>query len=42
MGVREILEWGLFPHVSLNAARVARALGGKTVLITGASFGIGE
>lgn len=42
MGVRAVLEWVLFPHVSLSDARLARALGGKTVLITGASFGIGE
>lgn len=42
MGARTILESILFPRVSLSAKRLERALNGKTVLITGASFGIGE
>lgn len=42
MGVRAILEWVLFPRVRLSPARLEQALRGKTVLITGASFGIGE
>ncbi|HEX9932097.1 MAG TPA: SDR family NAD(P)-dependent oxidoreductase [Allosphingosinicella sp.] len=42
MGVRAVLEWVLFPRVRLSPAQVERALRGKTVLITGASFGIGE
>ena len=39
---RAFLDWLLFPRVSLGEARLRRALAGKTVLITGASFGIGE
>ena len=39
---RAFLEWLLFPRVSLSEARLRRALAGKTVLITGASYGIGE
>lgn len=42
MGVQSILEWALFPRVRLRAKRLERALAGKTILITGASFGIGE
>lgn len=42
MGAREILEWALFPRISLSPARLRRGLAGKTVLVTGASFGIGE
>jgi NAD(P)-dependent dehydrogenase (short-subunit alcohol dehydrogenase family) len=42
MGVRAFLEWVLFPRVSLSDAALERALRGKTILITGASFGIGE
>lgn len=42
MGARAILEWILFPRVSLSGKRLERALRGKTILITGASFGIGE
>ena len=37
-----VLEALLFPPVSVSPARLERALRGKTVLITGASFGIGE
>jgi len=32
----------LFPHVKLNIDRLHRKLQGKTVVITGASYGIGE
>lgn len=32
----------LYPSVILNKAKVATALKGKTILVTGASFGIGE
>jgi len=39
---RAFLEWLLFPRVSLSEARLKRALADKTILITGASFGIGE
>jgi len=42
MGARAFLEWLLFPRVSLSDARLRRSLAGRTVLITGASFGIGE
>ncbi|MEA3041355.1 MAG: hypothetical protein QOC65_844 [Sphingomonadales bacterium] len=42
MGARTILERILFPRVSLNKERLERALRGRTVLITGASYGIGE
>jgi NAD(P)-dependent dehydrogenase (short-subunit alcohol dehydrogenase family) len=42
MGVRAVLEWVLFPRVRLKPERLDWALRGKTVLITGASFGIGE
>jgi short-subunit dehydrogenase len=37
-----ILERLLFPPVRLDRRRLRRAVAGKTVLITGASFGIGE
>jgi NAD(P)-dependent dehydrogenase (short-subunit alcohol dehydrogenase family) len=40
--LRRTLERLLFPQVSFDAARLRRALGGRTVLVTGASFGIGE
>jgi NAD(P)-dependent dehydrogenase (short-subunit alcohol dehydrogenase family) len=40
--MRRLLERLLFPRVRLDAARAERALRGKTVLVTGASFGIGE
>jgi NAD(P)-dependent dehydrogenase (short-subunit alcohol dehydrogenase family) len=40
--MRRLLEWLLFPRARLDPAELQRALGGKTVLITGASFGIGE
>ena len=36
------LEHLLFPATRFNQSRLQRALAGKTVLITGASFGIGE
>lgn len=36
------LEYLLFPPVSLNRERLKVHLSGKTILITGASFGIGE
>jgi NAD(P)-dependent dehydrogenase (short-subunit alcohol dehydrogenase family) len=39
---RGILEGVLFPPVGLPKARLERTLRGRTVLITGASFGIGE
>jgi FlaA1/EpsC-like NDP-sugar epimerase len=42
MGERQIIEWFAFPPVSVSHARLRRALAGKIVLITGASFGIGE
>jgi len=42
MGARTVLERILFPHVSVDRKRLERALRGRTVLITGASFGIGE
>jgi NAD(P)-dependent dehydrogenase (short-subunit alcohol dehydrogenase family) len=42
VGVREVLEWVLFPPAPLSRARLRRGLAGKTVLVTGASFGVGE
>jgi short-subunit dehydrogenase len=42
MDTRAFLEWTLFPRVSLSQEQLERELRGKTVLITGASFGIGE
>jgi len=42
MAARAILEWVLFPRASLSRKALERALRGKTILITGASFGIGE
>lgn len=36
------LEPLLFPPISLNTGKLARRIGGKTILITGASSGIGE
>jgi len=42
VGPRVLLEWILFPRVTISPARLERALRGKTVMITGASFGIGE
>ena len=39
---RSLLERILFPRVALDMEAVERALRGKTVLVTGASFGIGE
>jgi NAD(P)-dependent dehydrogenase (short-subunit alcohol dehydrogenase family) len=39
---RRFLEFILFPRVTLGARALAAALRGKTVLVTGASFGIGE
>lgn len=42
MGARQVLEAILFPRVALDPARLRERLAGKTVLITGASFGIGE
>lgn len=37
-----LLERVLFPSVRLDPAVVRRALAGRTVMVTGASFGIGE
>src|SRR5260370_29875328 len=37
-----LLSWFVNPHVILNPSRLRSAVSGKTVLITGASFGIGE
>ncbi|MCY7347668.1 MAG: SDR family NAD(P)-dependent oxidoreductase [Pyrinomonadaceae bacterium] len=37
-----LLEFLLFPPTRLNESRLKTSLRGKTVLITGASFGIGE
>ena len=37
-----LLEHLLFPPTRIDAARLAAALAGKTVVITGASYGIGE
>ncbi len=42
MGLRAVLEWVLFPRAALDQDKLERALRGRTVLITGASFGIGE
>ena len=42
MGLRGLAEAVVFPRVGLDHARLSRVLAGKTVLITGASFGIGE
>lgn len=39
---RGFLEAILFPRVTLGTKALERALKGKTVLVTGASFGIGE
>jgi NAD(P)-dependent dehydrogenase (short-subunit alcohol dehydrogenase family) len=40
--MRRLLEALLFPRVTLGARALERGLRGKTVLVTGASFGIGE
>jgi acyl-CoA synthetase (AMP-forming)/AMP-acid ligase II/NAD(P)-dependent dehydrogenase (short-subunit alcohol dehydrogenase family) len=40
--VTRILSWFLNPHGNPRPARLRRAVEGKIVLITGASFGIGE
>lgn len=42
MSANGLLEYLLFPPVSLNKQKLGRQLEGKTVLITGASSGIGE
>lgn len=42
MGLERLVGWAIFPHVGLDRAALARALAGKTVVITGASYGIGE
>lgn len=42
MGKHNILEKLLFPPARVNEKRLREKLEGKTVLITGASFGIGE
>jgi NAD(P)-dependent dehydrogenase (short-subunit alcohol dehydrogenase family) len=42
MNGRAFLERILFPRVTLAPVEIQRALRGKTVLVTGASFGIGE
>ncbi len=36
------LSWLLNPHGAPSLARLRRAVGGKTAIVTGASFGIGE
>ena len=41
MGLRAILEYVLFPPVRVRPSQLERVLRGKTVLVTGASFGIG-
>ena len=40
--MRRLLEALLFPRVTLGTRALERGLRGKTVLVTGASFGIGE
>lgn len=42
MSIYRFLENILFPHAYINRAKLQRRLEGKTVLITGASSGIGE
>ena len=42
MRAKAFLEWVLFPRVTLDDERLERTLRGKTVLVTGASYGIGE
>lgn len=42
MGVRGLLEAVLFPPVRLDRERLRERLKGRTVVITGASFGIGR
>src|SRR5262245_51441715 len=37
-----LASWLLSPHGAPRRSRLRSAIGGKTVLITGASFGIGE
>ncbi len=40
--MKTLTERFLFPDVAVNAARLARVVRGKTVVITGASYGIGH
>jgi short-subunit dehydrogenase len=40
--VKTLTQRFLFPHVSLNGDKLARAVRGKTIVITGASYGIGQ
>lgn len=39
---KRIIEQFLFPRVTLNRTKLQKAITGKTIVITGASYGIGE
>lgn len=39
---KKIIEQFLFPSISINRIRLQKAVAGKTIVITGASYGIGE
>ncbi len=41
-GIRRLSEWLLFPPKRVGANRLRAAVSGKQILITGASYGIGE
>ncbi|MDV6167590.1 SDR family NAD(P)-dependent oxidoreductase [Flavobacterium sp. DG1-102-2] len=40
--MKSFTERVLFPNVSINPKKLANAISGKTIVITGASYGIGE